>query len=312
MTTPSEPPDPTRADAPRPASAVEDLRERLRPRSLRATRDLWATPSERLALERVQALELQVSTAQQRERELLELAVRDGNQIASLQARVTDLGDLAARTEVAERYLFESEGRANDAVRRAELMDGELMATRAEVDRLRARVVALEGSLRRALVEVGEATIARPWMGTGAAGEDVARMEGSARRALELADRLRLKVVTLESSLRSLMADAGDETITEIRAAQAERDRLAAEEARAGMVRPSSAEAEARLADLKDRLASLDARIAGLSASMRPSQTNLVVDIRDAEAEAERATEIAETSEPIKPPASRWSEWRTT
>ena len=37
-------------------------------------------------------------------------------------------------------------------------MESELMSTRAEVDRLRTRVVELEASLRRALAEVGAAT----------------------------------------------------------------------------------------------------------------------------------------------------------
>ena len=64
---------------------IEELRERLRPRPMRGA---GATGGERLALERVQALELQVTTGQQRERDLLELSVRDGNQIERLQAQV--------------------------------------------------------------------------------------------------------------------------------------------------------------------------------------------------------------------------------
>jgi len=71
-----------------------------------------------------------------------------------LEGTVEDLADLAARAQSSERSLFEAEGRAENAVRRAELMDGELMSTRGEVDRLRTRVVELEASLRRALAEV--------------------------------------------------------------------------------------------------------------------------------------------------------------
>jgi hypothetical protein len=97
--------------------------------------------SERFALERVQALEVQIAAAHERERSLTELAVRDGNKIVDLEATVADLTDLAARTDAAERSLFEAEGRAGNATRRAELMEGELMSTRAEVDRMRTRVV---------------------------------------------------------------------------------------------------------------------------------------------------------------------------
>jgi hypothetical protein len=44
---------------------------------------------------------------------------------------------------------------------------------------------------------------------------------------------------------------------------------------------------------------------------MAPPAGDLVVDIPDAEDEA--AVEVpAPPSEPVKPPASRWSDWRTT
>src|SRR5262245_20931745 len=183
-----------------PSDRTEDLRVRLRPRALEGGA---IGPSERFALERIQALEVQVAAAHERERSLTELAVRDGNKIAELEGAVEDLADLAARTQSSEQSLFEAEGRAENAVRRAELMEGELMSTRGEGDRLRSRVVELEASLRRALAEVGEATAARPAEDMGA--EHTARMEESARRSVELADRLRLKVVDLESSLRTVV-----------------------------------------------------------------------------------------------------------
>jgi hypothetical protein len=295
MTTPSEPSDPTPAD--QPASAIEELRERLRPRSMQGA---GATGSERLALERVQALELAVTSAQQRERDLLELSVRDGNAIVRLQAQVGELGERAARTEAAERSVFEAETRAETATRRAELMDGELMSTRSEIDRLRSRVVELEASLRRALSEIGEVSIAPP---PSAAVEEAARIEESAQRSLELADRLRIKVVDLEASLRAVVEEPGDATLIHLRDEESIEGESSAASARA--------QAEGRLADLEDRLAALDARIAELSGTMAPPAGDLVVDIPDAEDEA--AVEVpAPPSEPVKPPASRWSDWRTT
>ena len=308
--TPSDPNDPTQQDD-ATVSPLEELRERLRPRSLQGG-DAGVTAGERFALERVQALELQVATTHRRERELLELAVKDGNQIASLAADVAGLSAMAQRTEAAERALFEAETRTEGAVRRAELMESELMSTRAEVDRLRTRIVELEASLRRALAEVGEAMSARE---TPVILEEAERMEDSAERSLELADRLRLKVVDLEASLRSVMSGVDDSEATRLIEERADEEHLAAEIQRAAEIAGASANAAAdvRLADLEERLAALDSRIAGLSESMLPAQEaaeeDVVVDLREEE-EPEMLEDLP--SEPIKPPASRWSDWRTT
>lgn len=304
MTTPIQPTDPSS-----PAARVEELRERLRPRAMAP--GAHTPPAERFALERIQALELQLSSAHQRERDLTELAVRDGNQIASLEARVADLAELAERAEAAERALFEAEMRGETAVRHAELMEGELQSCRSEIDRLRTRVLELEASLRRALAEVGAATTDRARTGVEDAGREAARMEDSAQRSLELADRLRLKVVDLEESLRSVMHEAGEATAAKIRAEQAEAE-LDAARAETSLAGGQAAEAEDRLVDLEARLASLDQRISGLSDSMQgslaetPEET--VIDLRDSET-AEGADSSAE---PARPPASRWSEWRAT
>jgi chromosome segregation ATPase len=250
-------------------SPIEELRERLRPRALDAAA---ATPGERLALERVQALEVQITSAHLRERELIELSVRDGNKITGLRAEVEALRPAAARAEDAERAVFESETRAAGAVRRAELMDGELMSTRAEIDRLRTRIVELEASLRRALEEVGQATV-------------------------------RAEVATIEQERR-------------------DRERpIELAEGSHGETDPDPAPTEARLADLEQRLGGLDARIAALTGSYTVTDIDIrdeadangngdvVVDIRDAD-EAQVVHDVG--SEPIKPPASRWSDWRTT
>jgi chromosome segregation ATPase len=317
--------DPTTDDDADPGagvSALEDLRERLRPRTLQGGEPALTT-GERFALERVQALELQVATAHRRERELLELAVKDGNQLSALRAQVDVLGAQAARAEQAERALFEAESRAEGAVRRSELMDGELMSTRAEVDRLRTRIVELEASLRRALAEIGEAQTARI---SAVPPEQQADLEDSAERSLELADRLRLKVVDLEASLRAVTSRAGDDETSRLVAERADADEAASEIQRASEMAGASATAaaEVRLADLEERLAAIDARIAGLTGSMAPAteesedermdepadeEQDIVVDLREDD-EPEVMEEL--TPEPIKPPASRWSDWRTT
>jgi hypothetical protein len=307
--TPSDPNDPTQGED-ATVSPLDELRERLRPRSLQGGGDPGVTAGERFALERVQALELQVATTHQRERELLELAVKDGNQIASLSAQVATLGDLAARAETAERAIFEAESRAEGAVRRSELMENELMSTRAEVDRLRTRIVELEASLRRALAEIGEATSGRH---APAAEDDVAAQEDAAARSLELADRLRLKVVDLEASLRSVVSSAGEQETQRLLDERADEEELAAEIHRAAEIASATATAasDVRLADLEARLAALDSRIAGLSEAMAPApEEDVVVDLREEDEEPQILEDLP--TEPIKPPASRWSDWRTT
>jgi DNA repair exonuclease SbcCD ATPase subunit len=288
MDTPQEPSATTPAEPTSLSSArVEDLRQRLRPRGIATPGAPELPAGERLALERVQALELQLSYAQQREREMTELAVRDGNRLAQLEIDVAQLADLAARTEAAERALFEAENRAETATRSTELMESELMSTRAEVDRLRARVVELESSLRRALAEVGAATAQR---------------------------------VVIDR-------DDADLRAAQLRAERAEEDLMAArglaDEANVEAHEASTraAEAEVRLADVEERLTSLDERIAGLSGETpaaaesnpweaepvlepeEPEKPEIVVDLRDAE---------SDVTEPVRPPASRWSEWRAT
>ena len=153
MTTPSE------HEQPSPSGRTEDLRTRLRPRALDGMTAVGA--SERFALERIQALEVQITSAHERERSLTELAVRDGNKIADLEAAVVDSQTLPRAPRHRSDRCSRPKGARSNAVRRAELMEGELMSTRAEVDRMRTRVIELESSLRRALAEVGAATTAR-------------------------------------------------------------------------------------------------------------------------------------------------------
>src|SRR4051794_41838951 len=86
---------PTPSEPPTPIDPTEGLRARLRPRALQGGA---VGPSERFALERIQALEVQVAAAHDRERALTELAVRDGNRIAELEGAVEDLTAPAART----------------------------------------------------------------------------------------------------------------------------------------------------------------------------------------------------------------------
>ncbi len=325
MTTPIDPSTPSSSEqgSSLGSSRVEELRERLRPRAVVVTGESGLPHAERAAMESVQALEMQLTSAHQRERELTELAVRDGNQIAVLEIRVRELTALAERAEAAERALFDVQSRAEGAVRRAELMESELLASRSEVDRLRTRVVELEASLRRALAEVGEATALRARNDRAEVEREAARIEESAERSLELADRLRSKVVDLEASLRSVLVEVAEVETAESRAdlAEAERDAALteanAERTLALASQSRAAEAEGRLADLEERLVSLDQRLSNITQTMdEPEHDDAlddagdrVIDIREAEPAA-AANGTDHPSEQAKP--SPWSEWRTT
>jgi chromosome segregation ATPase len=328
MTTPSDPSTPT-SPSPGgsvPPSRVEELRERLRPRAVVVPGGSDLSHGERLALERIQALEMQLISANQREREITELAVRDGNQIAGLEARVRDLTALAERADAAERALFDVQNRAEGAVRRAELMESELVASRSEIDRLRTSVVELEASLRRALAEVGEASTQRARAERAEVEREAARIEESAERSLELADRLRSKVVDLETSLRNVLVEVGDVGSARERVdlAEAERDAARAQaetdRAQSASSRTKAAEAEGRLADLEERLVTLDQRLSEITDTMEHPGSDVegpigsgdrVIDIRDPQA-ATAANGTDEPGEKAKPAPSPWSDWRTT
>ena len=146
---------------------------------------------------------------------------------------------------------------------------------------------------------------------------------------MEHADRLRLKVVDLESSLRTVVTQMNEAAAAQIRSEEAEAAFTAAEEASAAAMADAdrATEAEGRLEELEERLAALDTRIAALTTSIRPDRDDdTVVDIRDAEAEVDdeqpeepeeaEALDLPEAPAPqegaITPPASRWSDWRST
>ena len=150
-------------------------------------------------------------------------------------------------------------------------------------------MVELEASLRRALAEVGAAAATQP---ADAGVEQTARMEESARRSVELADRLRIKVVDLEASLQTVVSEMNEAAAAQIRADEAETALAAAEEARALTMADTdrAADAEGRLGELEERLAAWTTRIAALSTSLRPDRDGTVVDIRDAEARSRRTT----------------------
>ena len=115
-------------------------------------------------------------------------------------------------------------------------------------------------------------------------------------------------------------------TAAQLRAEEAEAALAAAGEAQIDDQR--GAEAEDRLVELEERLAALDTRIAALSTTLHPEQDDTLVDLREAEADvdvdvdvdvepedaAEQELPEAPTSDeaPIAPPASRWSDWRST
>jgi hypothetical protein len=190
-----------------------------------------------------------------------------------LEARVTELAGHAARVAYAEQALFEAHDRAEAALRRAEMLEGEMHSARVEADRLRQRVMELEASLRTALAQVGEIASERIRADRLEAERDAARDQASAERSLSLTSQARAaeaegRLAALEARLVSLDRRLSDITLT--------------------MTRPGIAPG-----DVPDQV--IDIREPEVPVAAAPSE------------------ESPESPEAAKPdPGSRWSQWRTT
>lgn len=203
---PEGPPEPPTEASSQPLS-IEELRARLSPHTV-LTSGLDLSSGERLALERVRALEVQLLSAQQRERELTELAIRDGDALTVARAQIDEYADRAERTDRAEKALADAENRAEMGSRRAELIQGELESTRRHLDRLRSQVVDLEASLRRALSEVSQidARVREAEMTRDAARHEAALAQAQAAGSEARAVAAESRIAELSARLSSLEA----------------------------------------------------------------------------------------------------------
>ncbi len=105
------------------------------------------TDKSRGSLERVQALELLLRQAREREDRLTTQTIHDQATLAELQARDDELEWVKAAGAVTEAARAAAEARAADAERRLALVEAELRARLAELSRLRSRSEGFESDL---------------------------------------------------------------------------------------------------------------------------------------------------------------------
>jgi hypothetical protein len=160
------------------------------------------------AQERVAALELMLARAREREDSLTVQTVRDRAALADGEARIAELGAIAAQVAASEASRREEEAAAAEAKRQLTLVRTEAEARQAEIERLRARCAELESDLSRLAGEVAAAAVARAEASRTERERDEARDRAYTERRLAAQDRQRaaeanLRATELQSQLRA-------------------------------------------------------------------------------------------------------------
>jgi TolA-binding protein len=201
-----------------PARSVSADRLVSRLAELRAQVDVLAPPDQergreaieriRQAQERIGALELMLARAREREDSLTVQTVRDRAALADREARIAELGAIAARVAASEAARREEEAAAAEAKRQLTLVRTEAEARQTEIERLRARCAELESDLSRLAGEVAAAAVARAEASRTERERDEARDRAYTERRLAAQDRQRaaeanLRATELQSQLRA-------------------------------------------------------------------------------------------------------------
>jgi hypothetical protein len=220
---PGPAPDPVSESAPDPddgvpgrSTSADRLVSRLA--ELRAQVEVLAPPDQdrgREAIERIQqaqervaTLELMLARAREREDSLTVQTVRDRAAIADNEARIAELGAIAARVAESEAARREQETAATEAERKLTLAQTEAEARQGEIERLRSRCSELEADLRRLAGEVAAAAVARAEASRLERERNEARDRAHTERQLAAEDRRRaaeanLRATELQSQLRA-------------------------------------------------------------------------------------------------------------
>jgi hypothetical protein len=162
----------------------------------------------RQAQERIATLELMLARAREREDSLTVQTVRDQAAIADSEARIAELGAIAARVAASESARREKEAAAAEAKRRLTLAQTEAEARQAEIERLRSRCSELETDLRGLAGEVAAAAVARAEASRTERERNEARDRAHTERRLAAEDRrlaaeANLRAIELQSQLRT-------------------------------------------------------------------------------------------------------------
>ena len=160
------------------------------------------------AQERVATLELMLARAREREDSLTVQTVRDQAAIADNEARIAELGAIAARVAESEAARREQGTAATEDKRKLTLAQTEAEARQAEIERLRSRCSELETDLSRLAGEVAAAAVARAEASRTERERNEARDRAHTERQLAAEDRRRaaeanLRATELQAQLRA-------------------------------------------------------------------------------------------------------------
>lgn len=202
--------------APVPSVSADRLVSRLA--ELRAQVEVLAPPDQdrgreaieriRQAQERVATLELMLARAREREDSLTAQSVRDQSAIADSEARIAELGAIAARVATSEAARRDLEAVAAEAKRKLALAETEADARQAELERLRSRCSELETDLSGLAGEVAAAAVTRAEASRIERERNEARDRAHTERRLAAEDRRRaaeanLRATELQAQLRT-------------------------------------------------------------------------------------------------------------
>jgi chromosome segregation ATPase len=227
-----DPPDPERSESlDRLVARLAELRAQLEtiapPDQVRARQALDRI---RDAYERIDALDTMLSTAREREHELTVRLVRDRARIAEYETRVSELSTIAARVADAEEARRQAESVAEERLRSLAVAEADVLALRAESQRLRSRCAELETDLRSVSEKIAAAAIARTQAARLERERDEARERASAERKLAAADRMRASEAEHRATdLQDRLRDAERRIVQIANRVQEEGTRTAAE-----------------------------------------------------------------------------------
>ena len=162
----------------------------------------------REAQERIAALDAMLTAAREREQHLTVELIRQRARVTEYEARISELGAIAARVAAAEESRREAEAAAAEHERGRTVADAELEALRAEAETHRSRIGELEADLAAVSDELAEAAVARTEASRLEKERNEARERAHTERRLAAADRIRaaeaeLRATELQGRLRA-------------------------------------------------------------------------------------------------------------
>ena len=226
--------------------------------------------------ERIAALDAMLKAAREREQQLTVDLIRQRSRVTEYEARISELGAIAARVALAEASRREAEAAAADHEQALRMAQAETEALRTEVESLRSRSKELEAELAAASDQLAEAAVARTEASRLEKERNDARERAHAERRLAAADRIRAAEAELRATQLQGRLRAAERRIVELSTAARRR--------RAN----GSADEEDRTSPPLIELQRANAASEDPEAPPRPD----VIDLTEVEEEASAVTEV--------------------